>query len=121
MRAAVADEFPRAFGAVGAVKNGMVAVAFRNLKSEPVREVPRRAPPRVTCLRSVGHFGLKRFAGQSVGAAVFDEHRAGFEKRKRGVGRPAFAGKLLDSFPVTRTFAAVVFAACRDLIKVRCS
>ena len=121
MRAAVADEFSRAFGAIGTVKNGVVAVAFRNLKAESVRKVPRKAPPLITRLGSVRHFGLERFAGKPIGAAVFYEHRAGFEKGKRGVGRPAFLGKLLNPFPVTRTFAAVVFAACRHLIKTRCS
>ena len=119
MRTAVADEFSRAFGAIGTVKNGVMAVAFRNLKAEPVRKVPRKAPPLITCLGSVRHFGLERFAGKPIGAAVFYEDRAGFEKGKRGVGRPAFLGKLLNPFPVTRPFAAVVFAARGDLIKVR--
>ena len=64
-------------------------------------------------------FGLERFTGKPIGVAVFYEDRAGFEKGKRGVGRPAFLGKLLNPFPVTRPFAAVVFAARGDQIKVR--
>ena len=119
MRAAVADEFSRAFGAIGTVKNGVVAVAFRNLKAESVRKVPRKAPPLITRLGSVRYFGLERFTGKPIGVAVFYEDRAGFEKGKRGVGRPAFLGKLLNPFPVTRPFAAVVFAARGDQIKVR--
>ena len=75
MRAAVSDEFSRAFGAIGTVKNGVVAVAFRNLKAEPVRKVPRKAPPLITRLGSVRHFGLECFTGKPIGAAVFYQQR----------------------------------------------